>query len=68
MAEWADRGNAKDYFQQRSVHCMACGKNIALRAWVVIRDKGELIFCEPDCERLFQEYCVPRYGAEIRWR
>ena len=41
---------------------------IPRRAWVVVRDGKELLFCEPDCERIYDDYCIPRYGATIRWR
>ena len=68
MGNWADRGQANDYFQEQNVHCFACGKMIPRRAWTVIKDGEELLFCEPDCERIYDDYCVPRYGATIRWR
>ena len=61
MAEWKERGRAKDYLQNRAVHCHLCGKNLPLRAWVVDEEGHELVFCDPDCERLYREYWLPRY-------
>jgi len=31
-------------------------------AWVVMEDGEELVFCQPNCERLYRDYWLPRYG------
>lgn len=61
---WQERGRANAYFDNADVHCCVCGKHIARMAWVVMRDDTELIFCEPDCERLYEDYWLPRYGQK----
>jgi ribosomal protein S26 len=64
MGEWAERGRALDYFHSQSVHCATCGKTIPRRAWVVEEQQRELVFCHPDCERIYRDYWLPRYGSE----
>ncbi len=56
--EWQERGLAADYLRKESVHCECCGRMIVRLAWVV---EGR-VFCEPDCERLFRSYWLPRHG------
>ena len=46
-----------------AIRCDLCGKSIARKAWVVERDEGEKLFCEPDCERLYDDYWLPKYGS-----
>jgi len=65
MGEWQERGRASDYLNQRDVDCVFCGKSIPRRAWVLIREGHELIFCDPECERLYQDYWLPRYGQQF---
>jgi ribosomal protein L24E len=62
MAEWQLRGKASDYLDPRPIVCDLCGKSIPRRAWVSVHDGLELIFCDPDCERLYHEYWLPRYA------
>jgi ribosomal protein L24E len=64
MGEWQERGKASDYLNQRAVDCRFCGKSIPRRAWVAVQDGRESIFCDPECERLYREYWLPRYGAQ----
>ncbi len=61
---WRERGRASAYFDNTAVHCCLCGKTIARMAWVVSRGDTELTFCEPDCERLYKDYWLPRYGQQ----
>lgn len=63
MGEWQERGRASDYLNQRAVDCRFCGKSIPRRAWVAVQDGRESIFCDPECQRLYREYWLPRYGA-----
>jgi len=65
MGEWQERGRASDYLNQRDVDCVFCGKLIPRRAWVSTREGHELIFCDPECERLYQDYWLPRYGQQF---
>ncbi len=43
--------------------CACCGRPLFGRAWRVQLDGEELELCEPECERLYREYVLPRYGA-----
>ena len=63
MSSWQDKGLANSYMETTSVRCSLCGKAIAKKAWVVEGEHGEKIFCEPDCERLYIDYWIPKYGA-----
>ena len=57
--EWRERGLAGSYLESRSVHCACCGRVIVRLAWVV----DGLDFCEPECERVYRTYWLPRHGA-----
>lgn len=63
MSRWQDRGRANDYMDTSSIRCTLCGKSIPRKAWVVERGAQELLFCAPDCERLYDDYWLPRYGG-----
>ena len=39
-------------------HCDCCGRVIVRLAWVA----GGRVFCEPECERLYETYWLPRHG------
>ena len=64
MSHWEDRGLATAYMETGSVRCRLCGKSIARKAWVAEREDRELLFCAPDCERLYDDYFVPRYAGK----
>ena len=57
---WEERGLAADYLEKASVHCTCCGRMLVRLAWV----SGEHVFCEPDCERIWEQYAEPRRRAE----
>jgi hypothetical protein len=54
--EWQQRGLAAQYLEKASVHCECCGRMIVRLAWVV----NDRVFCEPECERVWRTYVVPR--------
>jgi hypothetical protein len=63
--EWRERSNL--LFHTSVVTCSLCGKMIPTRYWVVSQDDGfERIFCDADCERLYNEYWLPKYGTGER--
>lgn len=66
--QWEDRGQAQSYFETRAVHCSLCGKAIPRRTWVVAMAGEELLFCEPDCERVYRDYWLPKYGTSAEER
>jgi hypothetical protein len=55
---WEERGLAASYLEKGSVHCICCGRVIVRRAWVV----DGRVFCEPECERVYESYWLPRHG------
>ena len=50
--------------ESAATRCQLCGKSIAVMAWVVERQGQELIFCEADCERLYDDYWLPKYASK----
>lgn len=64
MKGWQQRGKAKDYMDTSTVDCQVCGKTIATRAWVVEKNGQETVFCNPDCERLYYDYWILKYGSK----
>jgi ribosome-binding protein aMBF1 (putative translation factor) len=64
MKEWQIRGGASNYMDPYSLDCKVCGKTIPTRAWIVVLHGEELVFCDPDCERLYHDYWLPKYGSK----
>ena len=62
MSQWRERGRDGDYMDPASLDCKVCGKSIPNRAWVVDCSGEELVFCAPDCERLYHDYWLEKYG------
>lgn len=63
MGEWKHVGRARDYLQSQHVHCQLCGKILPRLGWVADENGRELAFCNSDCERLYRDYWLPRYGT-----
>lgn len=52
-------------YETEIVTCSLCGKMIPVKYWVVGQaDGSEKIFCGPDCEQLYREYWLPKYGDQ----
>jgi hypothetical protein len=63
QGKWRNRSTA--IYETEIVTCSICGKMIPLRCWVVPQVNGsERIYCNPDCERLYLEYWLPKYGDQ----
>jgi hypothetical protein len=45
------------------IHCDLCGKIVPGDVWVAEVAKEMRNFCDTDCERLYVEYWLPKYGA-----
>ena len=45
------------------VACRLCGRPLFGRVWSAEVDGEPADFCDPDCETLFVEYWLPRYGG-----
>lgn len=44
-------------------NCNLCGRLIPRRLWVVDVAGTAVGFCGADCERLYRDYWLPKYGA-----
>jgi hypothetical protein len=64
MSEWKDLDIS--WHDTSLIHCELCGQLIPKTAWVATVDGTEHTFCSPDCEKLYIEYWLPRYGQEAR--
>jgi hypothetical protein len=60
---WRQRSTA--IYDTEIITCTLCGKMIPMRYWVVEQaDGSEKTFCDPDCEQLYREYWLPKYGHQ----
>ena len=65
MGEW--RTLRLDWARaRRPVACRLCGRPLFGRVWSAEADGEPADFCDPDCERLFVEYWLPRYGGSTQ--
>jgi ribosomal protein L24E len=48
------------------LNCALCGKIIPGKIWVTEVEGETRYFCTPDCERLYHEYWLPKYGTARR--
>jgi hypothetical protein len=60
VAEW--RTLSLDWARPASVACRLCGRPLFGRVWSAEVEGGSADFCDPECETLFVEYWLPRYG------
>lgn len=51
------------WYETMMLHCALCGKIIPGDIWVAEIEGQPQFFCTPDCERLYIEYWLPKYGA-----
>ena len=42
--------------------CRLCGRPLFGRVWSAEAEGETADFCDPDCEKVFHEYWLPRYG------
>jgi len=65
MAGHWEQRNA-DWWDTSVLNCSLCGQMIPRDIWVVEAASETRLFCGPDCERLYQDYWLPKYGATQR--
>jgi DNA phosphorothioation-dependent restriction protein DptG len=53
-----------DYQKDIENYCTLCGAILLRRFWVNENKGKELNFCNPECERLFKDYWLPKYGKK----
>jgi len=63
MGYWK-KTNVEDYSKGTEInnYCCLCGKIIPRNLWVVEKDNQELQLCDPECERIYRDYWLPKYG------
>jgi len=52
------------WWETNVINCSLCGQMIPRDIWVVEEDGQKRLFCGPECERLYREYWLPKYGAQ----
>ena len=57
---WARRD--ADWWETTVVNCSLCGQMIPRDAWLVEEGGEARVFCGPECERLYRDYWLPKYG------
>ena len=61
MGEWVDKEVA--WYDQSMTYCACCGLVIPKSYWEAEVGGKALIFCKPDCERLYREHRLPEGGG-----
>jgi hypothetical protein len=61
MGEW--KAVEISYLKTNRTHCDLCGRLLASRGWTAEVDGARRIFCDPDHERKYRTYWLPRYGT-----
>ena len=64
MAEW--RENDAEWYEERMVHCAACGRMIAKHYLSESFDDGAKIFCSEECLDLYRDYVLVERGPGYR--
>lgn len=64
MGRW-EKNTAK-WFEQTMTYCDLCGRIIPKNFWVVEEERASarLVFCNPDCEQLYDDYWLPSRDRE----
>lgn len=45
-------------------NCALCGRLVPRHIWMVEFAGRELPFCNAECEAIYRDYWLPKYGAE----
>ncbi|MFT4038053.1 MAG: hypothetical protein QM692_07740 [Thermomicrobiales bacterium] len=45
-------------------NCALCGRLVPRHIWLVEFGGRELPFCNAECEAIYRDYWLPKYGAE----
>ena len=62
MGRWEKRNVS--WWETNVINCSLCGQMIPRDIWVVDEGGERRLFCSPECERLYREYWLPKYGAQ----
>ncbi len=64
MSRWIE--NDAQWYEQRMVHCAACGRLIAKHFLIAHVDGESKTFCSESCEQIYRDYVVPERGRDDR--
>ena len=62
MGRWEE--NTAQWFEQTMIYCDLCGRIIPKNFWIVEDGTERLVFCNPDCEQLYNDYWLPSRDRE----
>ncbi len=62
MGHWEE--NTAKWYEQTMVYCNLCGRIIPKKFWIVEEGSEKLVFCDPDCEQLYQDYWLPAQNQQ----
>lgn len=62
MGHWEE--NAAKWYEQGMVYCELCGRIIPKNFWIAEEGGERLVFCNPDCEKLYRDYWLPAQAKE----
>jgi ribosomal protein L24E len=63
MGHWEKRN--VEWWETNVINCSLCGQMIPRDIWVVEEDGEKRLFCSEECERLYREYWLPKYGPRM---
>jgi len=63
VGEW--RTLEVDWARPAQDACRLCGRPLFGRVWSAEAEGETADFCDPDCEKVFHEYWLPRYGRGL---
>jgi len=58
--QWTKRSSR--LYETETLTCDVCGKVVSGDYWVATEGGQSLRFCDRECERLYRDYWLPRYG------
>ena len=50
------------WYETSIINCLLCGQMIPKDMWVVEDEGNRRVFCSPGCEKIYEEYWLPKYG------
>ena len=63
MGEW--KRSEISYLRVYRTTCELCGQLVPAKYWAAEVDGDEHSFCDPEHERLYRTYWLPRYGQGV---
>lgn len=62
MGEW--REIERRWHDTTLTNCALCGRLVPRTVWLAEVGGERLPFCGPDCEALYRDYWLPKYGPK----